>query len=173
MVMIIHVYYFAHNQQPAFKLTFSDFRDLRQARNKISNLNQMLEKKMVLRQRRVFFQFFITTIWLLIFDVPFILMSFLPVTPVYGFCVTMAYTINCSINGWVYFSLNRGIRKAILGLFTCTPKTRSRTESDLRDDNFVANAIVVASPAVLRRTGSDLDTIMGVRTQIVNSYSAR
>ena len=121
---------------------------------------------MMQRKRRVFFQFLITTIWLLVFDVPFILMSFLPVTPMYGFCVTMAYTINCSINGWVYFLLNRGIRKAILRLFTLPPTISIKVESNLPGPSFVPNAVIVASPAFRRR--SSLDTTIAAQTQIVH-----
>ena len=93
-------------------------------------------------QRRVFFQFFITTIWLLVFDVPFILMNFLPVTPVYGFCVTMALTINSSINGWVYFSLNRGVRKAIIGLLK--PKSIGKSTEMVLEGSIDRTVAVVS-----------------------------
>ena len=71
-----------------------------------------------MRERKIFIQFLITTIWLIIVDVPFIAIGYVP-NPSYwfGYFVTMAYTINCSINGWVYVFMNTVIKKELKNMF--------------------------------------------------------
>lgn len=76
-----------------------------------TSLDAVHEQRKNARERKIFIQFFITTIWLIVFDVPFIAIGYID-NPSYwlGYFVTLAYTINCSINGWVYVFLNRTVQ---------------------------------------------------------------
>lgn len=48
---------------------------------------------------------------LLLFEIPFVIIGYLPeASPWFGYFITMAYILNCSINGWVYFFMNKMIR---------------------------------------------------------------
>lgn len=52
------------------------------------------------------------------FDIPFIAIGYIP-NPSYwlGYFVTIAYTINCSINGWVYVFLNKTVQIEIRNMY--------------------------------------------------------
>lgn len=81
------------------------------AAQRTTSLDAVHEQRKNARERKVFMQFFITTIWLLVFDIPFVAIGYIP-NPSYwlGYFVTIAYTINCSINGWVYVFLNKTVQ---------------------------------------------------------------
>lgn len=63
------------------------------------------------KKKKIFIQFFVITTCLLLFEIPFVIIGYLPeASPWFGYFVTMAYILNCSINGWVYFFMNKMIR---------------------------------------------------------------
>ena len=104
------------------------------------------------RQRRIFFQFFITTVWLLIFDVPFVTLMFIPnPTSLYGFVVTLLYTINCSINGWVYLTLNKPIRRGILSVYGFRRKEAPLNSSDRLNDRDRESSVQLIRQFCLNR----------------------
>jgi len=87
------------------------------------------EQRKAARERKVFIQFFITTIWLVVFDVPFITIGYIE-NPSHwlGYFVTLAYTINCSINGWVYCFMNKTVKREIRDM--CRRGYRIRADTD-------------------------------------------
>ena len=79
-----------------------------------SSLGATHEHQRLTRERKIFIQFFITNIWLAIFDIPFILIGYLEEPSHWlGYFVTLMYVINCSINGWVYLILNKTIQREV------------------------------------------------------------
>ena len=90
------------------------FRMLHKTRLSSTPLGMTQEKRRLAREKKIFFQFFITTIWLTIFDIPFIVIGYLEKPSIWlGYFVTLTYIINCSINGWVYLILNKTIRREV------------------------------------------------------------
>lgn len=95
-------------------LTILLSRTIHEARHGTSSLSTAQENRRFGRERKVFFQFFITIIWLAVFDIPFITLGYLDKPSRWlGYFVTIAYIINCSVNGWVYLILNKTIQKEI------------------------------------------------------------
>lgn len=87
---------------------------------KIHQVGAQMRFSMIREQRRLFYekkifsQFLITSSWLLIFDVPFVAIGYMSnVTYKFGIFVTMAYVVNCSINGWVYLFMNKTVQAEI------------------------------------------------------------
>eukprot|EP00111_Clytia_hemisphaerica_P000369 TCONS_00000996-protein len=107
------------------------FRALREAQRNTS-LDAVHEQRKSARERKVFIQFFITTIWLVVFDVPFITIGYIE-NPSHwlGYFVTLAYTINCSINGWVYCFMNKTVKREIREI--CRRGYRIRADTEMSD----------------------------------------
>lgn len=102
------------NLQTIQQIIFFLFRAIKNARLSTATLSKTQESQRLARERKVFFQFFITNIWLVIFDIPFITMGHLEEPSRWlGYFVTITYIVNCSINGWVYLTLNKTIQKEI------------------------------------------------------------
>lgn len=84
-------------------------------------------------------QFFMTTLWLPVFDIPFIALSYMDEPSHWlGFFVTIAYTINCSINGWVYLIVNNTVQRQVKKMIfsprqfvrNCTKDTETPSNTD-------------------------------------------
>lgn len=109
--------------------TFFSYRTIRETQRSTS-LDAVHEQRKNARERKVFIQFFITTIWLVVFDVPFITIGYID-NPSHwlGYFVTLSYTINCSINGWVYCFVNKTIKREIREVFRRGYRIRTSTEN--------------------------------------------
>ena len=103
----------------------------------------MKNKRKCIRERKIFMQFFMTTLWLPVFDIPFIAISYIDEPSHWlGLFVTIAYTINCSINGWVYVIVNctvqRQIKKMIMSpkqyMRNCAKDETPSNTDDLSED---------------------------------------
>ena len=89
----------------------------------------MKNRRKCLRERKIFMQFFMTTLWLPVFDIPFIVLGYMQQPSHWlGFFVTVAYTINCSINGWVYLVVNRTVQYQVKKMIF-SPKTYLRNST--------------------------------------------
>ena len=99
-----------------------------------TSLDAVHEQRKNARERKVFIQFFITTIWLVVFDVPFITIVYID-NPSHwlGYFVTLSYTINCSINGWVYCFMNKTVKREMRELFRRGYRVRAGTDMENSD----------------------------------------
>ena len=104
----------------------------------------MKRRRKCLRERKIFMQFFMTTLWLPVFDIPFIVLGYIE-NPSHwlGFFTTVAYTINCSINGWVYLVVNRTVQYQVKKMIF-SPKSYLRNstkdETPSNTDDFTEDS---------------------------------
>ena len=80
-------------------------------------------------ERKMFVQFFVTTLCLPVFDIPFISLSYLHnPSPWLGYFVTIMYTLSCSVNGWVYIIMNKVVRRSVKRMFHCLKSIPTKAE---------------------------------------------
>ena len=113
-----------------FKYDFI-FRFLQRTRTSLVICTTQL-KRQVIRERKIFSQFIIITTCFLVFDISLIVISYLSKpSKWFGLFVSTAYILNCSVNGWVYLSMNQFIRGEVRRMFQrMLRKRNSKIDSD-------------------------------------------
>lgn len=113
-----------------FKYDFI-FRFLQRTRTSLVICTTQL-KRQVIRERKIFSQFIIITTCFLVFDISLIVISYLSKpSKWFGLFVSTAYILNCSVNGWVYLSMNQFIRGEVRRMFQrMFRKRNSKIDSD-------------------------------------------
>ena len=107
------------------------FRFLQRTRTSLVICTTQL-KRQVIRERKIFSQFIIITTCFLVFDTSLIVISYLNnPSKWFGLFVSTAYILNCSVNGWVYLSMNQFIRGEVRRMFQrMLRKRNSKIDSD-------------------------------------------
>ena len=107
------------------------FRFLQRTRTSLVICTTQL-KRQVIRERKIFSQFIIITTCFLVFDTSLIVISYLSKpSKWFGLFVSTAYILNCSVNGWVYLSMNQFIRGEVRRMFQrMLRKRNSKIDSD-------------------------------------------
>ena len=107
------------------------FRFLQRTRTSLVICTTQL-KRQVIRERKIFSQFIIITTCFLVFDTSLIVISYLNnPSKWFGLFVSTTYILNCSVNGWVYLSMNQFIRGEVRRMFQrMLRKRNSKIDSD-------------------------------------------
>ena len=95
----------------------SFFRFLQRIRTSLT-LSKLHIHRQIMREKKIFTQFFVIISCFLIFDIALITIGHVKdPSKWFGLFVTVAYISNCSINGWVYLFMNRMIRSEAKRMF--------------------------------------------------------
>ena len=95
----------------------SFFRFLQRIRTSLT-LSKLHIQRQIMREKKIFTQFFVIILCFLIFDISLITIGHVKdPSKWFGLFVTVAYISNCSINGWVYLFMNRMIRSEAKRMF--------------------------------------------------------
>ena len=95
----------------------SFFRFLQRTRTSLT-LSKLHIQRQIMREKKIFTQFFVIISCFLIFDISLITIGHVKdPSKWFGLFVTVAYISNCSINGWVYLFMNRMIRSEAKRMF--------------------------------------------------------